>query len=104
MGSSSRVQTLSRMLINMGTTPSRLPFAVVEPTGLNLPAERGLSVEDNACPTKAEDVVDVEREGVKLLRVGVDGPKGGLIVGEFIFPVFVVRHQELKLVYFRRVL
>ncbi|GKE46792.1 hypothetical protein Tco_1478050, partial [Tanacetum coccineum] len=68
---------------------SRLPFAVVEPTGLDLPAERGLSgelsleldpavqgVEDNACPAEAEDVVDVEREGVQLLRVGVDGREG----------------------------
>nr|GEZ02579.1 hypothetical protein [Tanacetum cinerariifolium] len=64
---------------------SRLPFAVVEPTGLDVPAERGMSVEDNARPVKAEDVVDVEREGVKLLGVGVDGPKGSLIVGEFIF-------------------
>nr|GFB25298.1 hypothetical protein [Tanacetum cinerariifolium] len=39
-----------------------------------------------ARPAEAEDVVDVEREGVKLLRVGVDGPEGGLIVGEFKFP------------------
>ncbi|GKE86128.1 hypothetical protein Tco_1559870 [Tanacetum coccineum] len=61
----------------MGTAPSRLLFAVVEPTGLDLTAERGLSgkvvmrfggiswekseVEDNARPAEAEDVVDVER-------------------------------------------
>nr|GEW89958.1 hypothetical protein [Tanacetum cinerariifolium] len=57
---------------------TRVYKGVVEPTGLDLPAERGLS--------EAEDVVDVEREGFKLLRVGVDGPEGGLIVGEFIFP------------------
>lgn len=48
------------------------------------PTVRG--VEDNARPAEAEDVVDEEREGVRLLRVGVDGREGGLIVGEFMFP------------------
>ncbi|GKE24395.1 hypothetical protein Tco_1435907, partial [Tanacetum coccineum] len=68
---------------------SRLPFTVVELASLDLLAERGLSgelglelypevqgVEDNVRLAEAKDVVDVEREGVKLLRVGVDGREG----------------------------
>lgn len=42
--------------------------------------------EDNPRPPETEDVVDGEREGVRLLRVGVDGLEGGRMVGEVKFP------------------
>lgn len=43
-------------------------------------------VEDKPRPAEAKDAVDGEREGVRLLRVGVDGREGGRMVGEFKFP------------------
>ncbi|GJX72121.1 hypothetical protein Tco_0309292 [Tanacetum coccineum] len=92
-----------------GPNSQLLPFTVVEPADLDLPAEKGLSgelgleldpavqgVEDNAHLAEAEDVVDVERKGVKPLRVGVDGREGGLIVGGFIFPGFYGREPGVE--------
>lgn len=42
--------------------------------------------EDNPRPPEGKAGVDGEREGVRLLRVGVEGLEGGRIVGEVKFP------------------
>lgn len=44
------------------------------------------ALEDNPRPAEAEDVVDGVREGVRVLRVGVDGREEGRMVGEFMVP------------------
>nr|GFB71789.1 hypothetical protein [Tanacetum cinerariifolium] len=60
---------------------------VVEPTGLDLPAERGLSVE--ARPAEAEDVVDVEREGGFTIHPLVTiGEECLLVILSLVFELF----------------